>query len=490
MFNPFGALTAAAGGAVKGYTEDAPKIYDMMGMQALGRAFQQMQGPIDQMNAQRGMPQPPMPGQPSSPGQPAGGPPMPPGPMQAPGGPPAAGPPPGPPRGPGGGGMPGGGPQGGMMPGGGQMIGGGPGGPGGPPMGGGGPQGGGMPQFDLQTLVTRINKTNPGLPPQAMLAALTRAAPLLNMQSKQELAALRQQMMAENLSLRGEQMNLRERSLGLQERGMDLREKDAKGTPGEGGTVAGYTPDAVTEAAERFRKTGQMPPGLRDRAGGNALRSAIANKAAELDKADNVSPAEIAKRQQVFKAEQVAIQRFMSGPQGNTTRSLGVVVDHLATMRDLTKALENGDTQLFNRVRQGWASATGSELPTNVNVAAQIVGSEIIKALGVAGAGTAEERGTAAQMFSTAKSPEQLAGAIKVAQRLLGGQLSGMRRQFVQSTGLKADKFDALLGEEGKAFLEGGGGGGPSDDSFDQRFQGGSAPKVDLGGGWSAQRVK
>lgn len=97
--------------------------------------------------------------------------------------------------------------SGGMMPGGGQMIGGGMGGPpGGPPMGGGGQQGG-MPQFDLQTLAQRIQQTNPGLPPQAMIAALTRAVPLLNVEGRMQLAQMQAQFKERSLELSRDRLN-------------------------------------------------------------------------------------------------------------------------------------------------------------------------------------------------------------------------------------------------------------------------------------------
>lgn len=463
FFSPLSALSAAAGGAVKGYTEDLPKLYDMMGMEALGKAFQQ--GPVDQLNA-RG-PQAPPPGQSSAPPPPMS--PMAQGPMPD-GQPPLGAPPPSPmAQGP----MPGGAPPMGSP------AAGGPPGPvpqqappGAPPIAPGGSPTGGMPQLDLQTLVQRIQQTSPNLPPQAMVSALTRAAPLLNAQGKQELALLRQQMMGENLNLRREGLDLRQQRIDLDKENLGLRSGKGGGAAAENGSVGGYTPEALTEAAERFRKTGTMPPGLRDRAGGNALRSAIANKAAELDKADNLSPSDIAKRQQTFKAEQIAIQRFMSGPQGNTTRSLGVVVDHLATMRDLATELQNGNIQAFNRVAQEFAAQTGSPAPTNFDTAKQIVGAEIIKALGVAGAGTQTERAEAANAFSRAKSPDQLMGAIKVAQRLLAGQVGGLRKQFVASTGLNGEKFDEMLGDEAKGFLTGK-----------------QAPAA-ASGGWSVEEVK
>lgn len=422
MYAPLAAFASAGKGFLEGKrdaAEDLTRQYDLMGMEALGKAFQQPQGPL-----------PPMPGQPSVPM-------MPPEQAMAQGPMPGGAPPLGSPPMAAAGGSPGPAPQ--QAP------------PGGtPPIAppGGSPDG--MPQFDLKTLAGRIQQANPNLPPQAMVSALTRAVPLLNTQGRQELALLRQQMMAENNTLRREGLDLRQQRIDLDRKNLDAR---SGGAGGDNGTIGGYSQDAITEAAERFRKTGTMPPGLRDRAGGNVLRSAIANKAAELDKADNLSPADIAKRQQQFKAEQIAIQRFLSGPQGNTIRSLSVVVDHLATMRDLATELQNGNLQAFNRIAQGFAEQTGQPAPTNFDTAKQIVGAEVIKALGVAGAGTQAERAEAANAFNRARSPDQLFGAIKVAQRLLSGQVGGLRKQFVTATGLKGEKFDEMLGDEAKSFL-------------------------------------
>lgn len=300
-----------------------------------------------------------------------------------------------------------------------------------------------MPQLDLNTLAQRISARNPNLPPQAMISALTQAAPLLNIQGKQQLAEMKQQFQRENMDLR--------------ERALDLKERQGQGdSPGQ----IGMTPEAVEAAAEKFRTTGQLPPGLRDRKGGNVVRDAILNKSAELDAAAGVKPADRLKRQQEFKAEQTAITRFMSGPQGNTVRSLGVVVDHLGTMQELATALKNSDVPAFNRIANAFAAETGSSAPTNAATAAQIVGAEVIKSLGIAGAGTKEERQEAANAFARAKSPEQLLDAInKVVKPLMLGQLKGLRRQFKTSTGLPETKFDQMLGEDGQKFFGSGGGG-------------------------------
>jgi hypothetical protein len=93
--------------------------------------------------------------------------------------------------------------------------------------------------------------------------------------------------------------------------------------------------------------------------------------------------------------------------------------------------------------------------------------------LGVAGAGTQTERAEAANAFSRAKSPDQLMGAIQTAQKLLAGQLGGMRKQFKTSTGLPESKFDEMMNDETKAFLN-----APA------------RPASAASGGWSVKEVK
>jgi hypothetical protein len=485
MFSPLSALSAFAGGIPQGLKqarEDDLQRYDLMGMEALGRAFQQPQmpptiAPVPGIG-QPG-PTPPMPGQPSVPAQPSG-PQVPPGPQVAAGGGLSGGPPMAPPAGLAG--PAGGAPMPPRMP---QAAPGMP--PGGPQAGPGGP-GGGAPmagQFDLMTLASRIQRANPNLPPQAMYSALARAAPLLNAQGRQELQLLRQQLAQQGLELRSERLDLDRQRLDEQRR---------QQRPDDEGRIGGYTPQALEQAAEHFINTGQYPPGLRDRAGGNALRAAIANRAAEIVDERHITAKDVDKRRQEFKAEQLAINRFMSGPQGNTIRSLGVVVDHLTTMRELAVALQNQDVQAFNRIANAWGQQFGLTAPTNAQTAAQIVGAEVIKALGVAGAGTKEERQEAGNAFGTARTEGQLIEAIdKVVKPLMLGQLKGLRRQFKVSTGLPEDKFDALLGDEAQDFFRSGGQhDGASQPpaapraTFDERF-GGARPAVQMGPGWTVQ---
>jgi len=226
-------------------------------------------------------------------------------------------------------------------------------------------------------------------------------------------------------------------------------------TPATGQVVAGsqtnLSPDALRAAAERYLKTGTLPPSSQRNP---QERAAIQNEAADLAVQRNIDMSTLPSQWQQFKAQQVGIQRFMSGPQGNTIRSLNVVVSHLGTMQDLADALKNGNIRVFNEISQRWAAETGSSAPTDFDSAKQIVGSEIIKALGIAGAGTKDERQEAADAFNRARSPSQIGDVInKVIKPLLVGQLGGLRRQFVPATGLDVSEFDKMLEPETRSFF-------------------------------------
>lgn len=201
-------------------------------------------------------------------------------------------------------------------------------------------------------------------------------------------------------------------------------------------------PEATPEQIQAFVQSG--------RAGRSALSMYMTRYLQEHPEA---SADEVKRAAQLYTTQTTAQNRFLSGPQGNTIRSLNVVVSHLQTMQDLGNALNNGNITAFNRIAQRYAEETGSPAPTNFDTAKQIVGAEVIKALGVAGAGSQAERQEAADAFNRARSPAQLAGAIEAARKLLVGQLEGLRRQYVASTGLEGSTFDEMLEPETRSFF-------------------------------------
>lgn len=207
--------------------------------------------------------------------------------------------------------------------------------------------------------------------------------------------------------------------------------------------------------AERYLKTGTLPANMGRGTQGMQEAQRIRSIAYQMAAERGIPAEQMPKQWQQFRAEQTAITRFMSGPQGNTARSLNVVTDHAETLRNLGTALQNGNIQLFNRISQAWAQQTGHAPPTNFDMAKDIVGTELIKALGVAGAGSEAERAHLGERISRAASPEQLNQAIdSVVRPLLGGQLRGLRQQFKTSTGLPEDKFNEMLFPKTLKFLD------------------------------------
>lgn len=317
MFSPFSALTAGVSGGLKDYTEDYPKLLDQMGIAALGRAFQAQQGPIDQMNQR---PMAPPPGQPSMPAPNFGG------------------------GAPMGGAMPPGG-MGGLanLPAGMSRVGQGfdaiqggidsglidpqgasnnmgspaqptpqssppqamPGAMGSPPaMGPPSQQAGGG--LDLQSMIRRIQTANPGLPPQAMVVALTHALPMLNQRAKEELIGVRRQMAGLTGGFRQASLEQRQQMLDQRQQRLDQPPAPAMRALKEGyvttfangqkWTLQGGKPTRVDDPNSEGAAGDQMPPNARLNQGaplGAPRRPAYRGAEIpmeEFDRRDNLNP--------------------------------------------------------------------------------------------------------------------------------------------------------------------------------------------------------
>ena len=177
--------------------------------------------------------------------------------------------------------------------------------------------------------------------------------------------------------------------------------------------------------------------------GGRSSRTMYANQWRQEN--PDASSQEFAKAMAKYDAQQRAVTAFSTGMQGRQINSLNVAVSHLEVLADLGKALENKDTRLFNELSQTWSAQTGNAAPSNFDTAKDIVGGEIMKAL-IAGGGGQTERQELRSAFDKVHSPEQIAGAIEVAERLLAGQFSGFKKQYEGATGF--DDFDDKISEE------------------------------------------
>jgi hypothetical protein len=218
-------------------------------------------------------------------------------------------------------------------------------------------------------------------------------------------------------------------------------------------SAIGWSERAIDDAAKTYNQTGKFPTNLGNRQYAGIISGTIRDRAAEMLQQENKKTEDRSRDWQTYKAQQYGLNRYMGGPQSNTITSLNVVVAHLETLRELSHALQNGDYRVFNEVAQRWAEQTGQPPPTNFEQARHIVGPEVIKAIGIAGAGTGTER-QAAIAFDRATSPQAMDGAIDTIDQLLVGQLRGRRQQFKVATGQPDSVFDEFLLPETKVYFD------------------------------------
>lgn len=221
------------------------------------------------------------------------------------------------------------------------------------------------------------------------------------------------------------------------EKGMDVPEPSA---------VGGKDPRSIKTDAESYLQTGKLPP---VRSGRSPVavqqanyRNAVQNYANALAASRGVTPEQLA----TMWRQAPGMLRFVLGADGRATVSLGTAVRHLDTVAEYAKAWAANDVQTLNRLRSVVAREFGKDAATNLEAVGKIVGPEIVKAIGVAGAGTEGERSAVEKQFSTAASPAQIFGAITATQKLLAGQLEGKRRQAANA-GVPETQFRSLIGE-------------------------------------------
>ena len=146
-----------------------------------------------------------------------------------------------------------------------------------------------------------------------------------------------------------------------------------------------------------------------------------------------------------------AEKEFTSRKKGDTTRALNVAVDHLGTLQQVSDALENQDTRLFNQAGNFIALQTGHPAPTDFAAVKRIVADEITKAV-LGSAGALGDRTAVDSALNAANSPAQLKQVIDRYKQLMGGQLNGLEQQYTASTG-KKDFRDRFLTPATRAAL-------------------------------------
>jgi hypothetical protein len=214
--------------------------------------------------------------------------------------------------------------------------------------------------------------------------------------------------------------------------------------------VAGYSPDTVKTAAEWYLKTGKQP--LISRGASPVAQMQNAYARAVMNYGNALAASRGVSREELTDIWQTAprVGQFILGQPGQQIVSLGTAMRHLETLKDYEAAWQQakaGDTRPLNAIQAYIKTQWGSDAATNLNTVAHILGPEIIKAIGVAGAGTDKDRADAVAQFTSSGSDSQVNGAIKATELLLRGQLIGKENQ-ARAAGLSEGRLQKMIGEK------------------------------------------
>ena len=134
---------------------------------------------------------------------------------------------------------------------------------------------------------------------------------------------------------------------------------------------------------------------------------------------------------------------FTSGKSAQTINALNTGLGHVAMLDQAGDALDNGETPLFNTIKNQIADWTGKPAPGNFRATAGLVAEELTRIYRQAGGSEADIQ-RHLQDLSTAQSPEQRRGALYQIGSLLDSKLNAMADQYGQGMGTTEDRLKLL----------------------------------------------
>ncbi len=136
-----------------------------------------------------------------------------------------------------------------------------------------------------------------------------------------------------------------------------------------------------------------------------------------------------------------AEKMFTTGQYGQNLTSVRTVGQHIDLYTNLVDSLQNGNVQTANAAAQKLAKEFGVSGPQTAESIAHIVGPEVSKAV-IGNLSSAGERNEFSNMFSSAKSPEQIAQLKEYTHKLLGGRVQSIAATYNDAMKSIGRKFD------------------------------------------------
>lgn len=111
------------------------------------------------------------------------------------------------------------------------------------------------------------------------------------------------------------------------------------------------------------------------------------------------------------------------------------VTQHAVYFKQYMTALNNGDVQKANQIKNDFANATGSPIPQDAATFARVVGVETAKALSPTGVLTDEQQKEAAKAYPENASPAQAADSVKNAMRIMKPRMNTILERYKERMG-------------------------------------------------------
>lgn len=149
-----------------------------------------------------------------------------------------------------------------------------------------------------------------------------------------------------------------------------------------------------------------------------------------------------------YNARSATRKAFTSGASAQTINNLNTALGHLDELQKAADKLSNADMKipgvtLYNSLANYVSAASGEDPTTNFNTVKNRVIPEISAAY-VKGGGTAKERGTNAEDFSSSMTPTQMKGALGETAQLLASKIQALSDQYHQGMGTSVEAKNFL----------------------------------------------
>jgi hypothetical protein len=139
-----------------------------------------------------------------------------------------------------------------------------------------------------------------------------------------------------------------------------------------------------------------------------------------------------------YNAANAAKLAFSKGPQAQSIQSLNSTISHMDLMKKYVAALNNGDIQTINALKNAVSTEFGGTAPTNAQAVAEILGPEMAKAV-LPNGGTGGEREGFINTLKQKASQGQLLGTLNTYQGLMAGQLLSLKKRYMSIPGHPQD---------------------------------------------------